>query len=125
MKTSRIGGLLVGLALAAASGRSQTKDPLEGRWQGMVKSPLGERQATVTIKNEGGTYIGGLSGFTGTTELPFKEVKLDGNKVTARMQIEAPQGLVTVDFDFTLAGDALSGKGEAGLGGPQPIVFNF
>jgi len=95
---------------------------LEGRWQGMVRGAQGERQATVTIRKEGETYLGSISGIGGTTELPFKEIRREGDRVTARLQIDAPQGSITVNFDFVLKGDMLEGKGDANVGAQ---VLNF
>lgn len=105
------------------TGRAQ-QDPLQGRWEGMVRSVQGERKATVSFKKEGETYSGSISGVTGTTEIPFKEIKRDGEKVTAVVQIDAPQGQVTVNFDFVLKGETLDGKGEVNLGA-QKLGFTY
>jgi Protein of unknown function (DUF1579) len=108
---------------AATPGRAQ-QDPLQGRWEGMVRSIQGERKATVSFKKEGETYSGAISGVSGTTEIPFKEIKRDGEKVTAVVQIDAPQGPVTVNFDFVLKGETLDGKGEVNLGA-QKLAFTY
>ena len=119
---ARIIAALTALALVAPAAQAQGQ--LEGRWQGMVKSPLGERQASVTIRKQGDAYTGSLSGLTGTTELPFKEIKVDGDKVTAKMQMDMPQGSVVVDFDFVLKGDTLSGKGDLNMGANR-LAFTY
>jgi len=111
--------LFLGWVCLGAPVRAQQ---LEGRWQGMMKSPQGERQATVTIRKEGETYLGSISGIGGTTELPLKEIRREGDRVIAKMQIDAPQGAITVNFDFVLKGDTLAGKGEANVGAQ---VLNF
>jgi hypothetical protein len=111
------------LCSAGMPGRAQ-QDPLQGRWAGMVKSVQGERKATVTFKKEGETYSGAISGVSGTTEIPFKEIKRDGERVTAVVQIDAPQGQVTVNFDFVLKGETLDGKGEVNLGA-QKLGFTY
>ena len=56
------------------------QDPLQGRWEGMARSSQGERKVTVSFKKEGGAYTGVISGVGGGTEVPFKEVKLEGEK---------------------------------------------
>ncbi len=100
------------------------QDPLQGRWEGMVRSQQGERRATVTFKKEGDSYTGAISGVGGTTEIPFKEIKVDGDKVNAKLQIDAPQGSVVVNFDFVLKGESLEGKGEVNLGA-QTFTFAY
>ncbi len=98
------------------------QDPLQGRWEGMARSSQGERKVTVSFKKEGDAYTGVISGVGGGTEVPFKEVKLEGEKGSAKLQVDAPQGAVVVNFDFVVKGEALEGKGEINLG---TQVFNF
>lgn len=118
------------LALAfflASSARMPVRaqpDPLQGRWEGMVRSLQGERKATVSFKKEGEAYSGFISGIGGTTEIPFKEIKRDGENVTAVVQIDAPQGPVTVNFNFVVKGEILEGKGEVNLGA-QKLGFTY
>jgi hypothetical protein len=54
----------------------------------------------------------------------LKDIKLDGDKVTAKTEIETPQGAVAVTYDFVVQGDTLKGKGEAEFGG-QTYGFDF
>ena len=105
--------ILVGL-LVAASGLAQ-QDKLSGRWEGTLKSPMGERPMTVTFKKDGDAYTGSMTGPRGDT--PLKDVKLDGDKVTAKAEIESPQGAVVIDYTFNLQGDALKGVGAINFGG--------
>jgi hypothetical protein len=105
--------ILVGL-LVAASGLAQ-QDKLAGRWEGTLKSPMGERPMTVIFKKDGDAYTGTMTGPRGDT--PLKDVKLDGDKVTAKAEIESPQGAVVIDYTFNLQGDALKGVGAINFGG--------
>ena len=116
--------LRIGIVVLLAGTASARQDPLQGRWEGMVRAPQGERRATVTFKREGDSYTGAISGVGGTTEVPFKEIKVDGDKVSAKVQIEAPQGSVVVNFDFVLKGETLEGKGELNLG-TQTLAFTY
>ena len=54
----------------------------------------------------------------------LKDIKLDGDKVTARTEIETPNGNVVVNYNFVVQGDTLKGKGEAEFGG-QTFGFDF
>src|SRR5262245_5388528 len=120
-KISILVSFLVACACLAPAARAQQ---LEGRWQGMMKSAQGERQATVTIRKDGQTYMGSISGIGGTTELRSEEIGRRGDRVSGRRQIDAPQGSITVNFDFVLKGDTLAGKGEANVGA-QALNFTY
>jgi|SRR2546427_1680408 len=111
------------IGLAATGVRTQ-ESRLDGRWQGMVRSAQGERRGTVTIRKEGDRYVGSLSGFSGTTELPFQEIRREGDRVTAKMQVDVLQGSAVVNFDFVVKGDTLEGKGELNLGA-QALTFTY
>ncbi len=94
------------------------QDQLEGRWQGTVDSIQGQRQATITIKKEGAGYTGNIGGIRPDGgDVAFKDIKLEGDKVTAKTEIEAPQGSVVINYALVLKGDTLKGKGEIDFGG--------
>jgi hypothetical protein len=93
---------------------------LSGKWEGKTVSPQGERPTTATFKKEGESYTGSISGMRG--EMPLKDIKIDGNKITAKAELETPQGALTIDYNFDLQGDGLKGTGSLNLGG-NPITF--
>jgi hypothetical protein len=98
------------------------EDRLQGRWEGKVQAPQGEMPAVATFKKEGESYTGTITGMRGA--MPFKQVKVEGNKVTAQSEVESPQGSLVVNYTFTLEGEALKGNGEVDFGG-QTFAFNF
>jgi hypothetical protein len=102
----------------------QQKDRLEGRWSGTVEGIQGKQEAFVTFKKEGEGYTGKISGMRPGMEAALKNVKLDGDKITAKTDFETPQGSLTVNYNFTLAGESLKGKGETEFGG-QTFSFDF
>ncbi len=93
---------------------------LNGKWEGKTVSPQGERPTTATFKKDGESYTGSISGMRG--EMPLKDIKVDGNKITAKAELETPQGALTIDYNFDLQGDGLKGTGSLNLGG-NPITF--
>lgn len=112
--------VFVGLAvlfvqLLAGSSLAQAK--LEGRWVGKVKSIQGERDANATIKKEGDNYTGTISGLRPGQDMALKDIKLDGDKVTAVAEIETPMATIVVNYKFTLAGDNLNGQGSLDFNG--------
>lgn len=99
------------------------QDKLEGRWEGKVQAPQGERPTAVTFKKQGESYTGTTTGMRGD-EIALKEIKVEGNKVTAIAVIETPQGGLTVNYNFELQGEALKGEGSVDFGG-QAFTFTY
>ena len=50
-------------------------------------------------------------------DMPLMDVKLDGDKVTAKAEIESPQGAFVIDYTFNLQGDTMKGVGAINIGG--------
>jgi hypothetical protein len=99
------------------------QNKLEGRWEGKLQSPQGERDTAVTFKKQGEGYTGTTMGLRGD-EISFKEVKVDGNKVTAVAVIDSPQGSIEINYKFELQGEALKGEGAVDFGG-QTFTFTY
>src|SRR5437899_1333949 len=75
-------------------GAPAQKDPLQGLWEGKVKSQQGDHPAKLTFRKEGASYGGTVSGPMPNSEMMFKEVKLDGDKVNTKVDIATPQGII-------------------------------
>ena len=104
---------------------SQTPaDLLEGRWTGTMDGIQGKQGVVATFKKEGDKYTGAMSGLRPGPDVVLKEIKIDADKVTAKTEMETPQGNVVVNYSFVLQGDSLKGKGEIDFGG-QNYEFNF
>lgn len=108
--------LLALVTLLAVTGFAQN-DQLAGRWEGEINSMQGKRPTTVIFKKEGAEYTGRTAGMRPNTEAKLYDIKVDGAKVTAKTDIESPQATVTINYVFTLAGDALTGEGALDFGG--------
>lgn len=105
-----LGMILLIQALAVSVFAQQ--DKLVGRWEGKIQSPQGERPTTVRFSKEGEAYTGKMPGLQPGSEIQLKDIKIDGNKLTAVADVETPQGSITINYDFTLDGETLTGKGE-------------
>ena len=118
--------LIVSIVLSVQlSGFSRTQqDKLEGRWAGTVDGFQGQQASVATFKKEGDKYSGAISGLRPGADIPLKDIKIDGEKVTAKAEVESPQGVVVVNYAFVLQGDSLTGKAEVEFGG-QPYTFTF
>jgi hypothetical protein len=100
------------------------KDKLAGRWDGKMQSIQGERETNLVIKNEGGVYTGVMPGMRQGMEIQLKDFKIDGDKVTAKADVETPQGSLTINYAFTLAGETMKGQGALDFGG-QAMTFDI
>ena len=103
---------------------SQSTDKLAGRWTGTVESIQGKQNAVATFKKEGDQYSGSITGLRPGNEAALKDIKVDGDKVTARTEVESPQGNIVINYNFTVQGDSLKGKGSVEFGG-QTYDFDF
>ncbi len=115
-----ISGTILLIQLFAVIGFAQS-DKLAGRWEGKIQSLQGERPATATFKKEGDNYTGTITGQRG--DLPLKEIKVDGEKVTAKAEVETPQGAIVINYSFTLQADTLKGTGSLDFNG-NPFTFD-
>lgn len=95
-------------------------DKLAGRWEGKTSSPQGERDTVASFKKEGGSLTGTITGMRGDMQL--KDIKVDGNKVTAKAEVDTGQATLTINYSFVLDGDALKGKGALDFNG-NPFEF--
>jgi len=100
------------------------QDKLVGRWEGKAQSPQGERETSLVIKKEGDVYTGVMPGMRQGMEIQLKEFKIDGDKVTAKADVETPQATITINYSFTLAGETMKGEGALDFGG-QSITIGF
>jgi hypothetical protein len=57
-------------------------------------------------------------------EVQLKDFKIDGDKITARADVEGPQGAITINYSFTLDGETLKGQGSLDFGG-QAFTFDI
>ena len=106
----------------AASG--QSPDKLAGRWAGTVDGIQGKQNAVATFKKEGDSYTGTITGLRPGSDVALKDIKVDGDKVTAKLEMETGQGSVVINYSFVVQGDSLKGKGEADFGG-QTYGFDY
>ena len=109
--------------LLAIAGQAQL-DRLQGRWEGTAKSFQGERPATVIFKREAdAAYTGTITGLQGP--MPFKEIKVAGDHVTASAEVDSPQaGRLVINYKFILQGETLKGEGAVEVGG-QTYTFTY
>jgi hypothetical protein len=90
---------------------------IDGKWNTVVKSPMGDQKSLVTFKQDGGTLSGSGEAQGNTTQL--QDGKIDGNAVSWKIAITSPMPM-TLEFTGTVDGDAMSGNVKAGAFGSFP-----
>jgi hypothetical protein len=92
---------------------------VDGSWDTLVKSPMGDQKATLTIASSGSSFTGSYSGAMGTTEI--KDGTVDGDRLTWKLDITVPMPM-TLDAEATVDGDAMTGTVTAGAFGAFPLT---
>ncbi|MFN0111214.1 MAG: hypothetical protein ACKVZH_20315, partial [Blastocatellia bacterium] len=93
------------------------------RWVGKIKSIQGERDANASFKKEGDQLTGTISGVRPGQDVALKDIKVDGDKVTAIAEVETPMATIVINYKFTLTGDSLNGQGSLEFSG-NAITFD-
>lgn len=92
---------------------------IDGTWDTVIKSPMGDQKATVTFQSSGDALTGTFSGAMGSTEV--KNGKVDGDKASWAVDITVPMPM-TLTMEATVDGDNLNGMVTAGAFGSFPIT---
>ncbi|QHL90377.1 hypothetical protein GVO57_05415 [Sphingomonas changnyeongensis] len=92
---------------------------IDGEWDCITKSPLGEQKSVFTIKTDGDTFTGSNAGPTGTLEVA--DGKIDGNTLTWKMDMKVPMPM-TLTCTGTVDGDTLNAQVSAGAFGSFPMT---
>ena len=91
---------------------------VDGTWDCVVKSPLGDQKTTLTVKSEGSTFTGTNAGAMGSTDVSGT---VDGNTLAWKLSVTVPMPL-TLDCQATVEGDTLNGTVGAGAFGSFPMM---
>jgi len=93
---------------------------VDGTWNTVTKSPMGDQQATLTVASQGdGSFTGTYAGAMGSTEI--KSGTVDGDTISFKVDITVPMPM-TLDVNATVTGDTLEGKVGAGAFGSFPMT---
>ena len=90
---------------------------VDGSYDCVVKSPLGDQATTLTVKADGARFTGTNAGAMGSMDV---EGEVDGNTLTWKQQMTVPMPM-TLDCTATVDGDTLTGTVGAGAFGSFPM----
>jgi hypothetical protein len=91
---------------------------VDGVWECVTKSPLGDQKSTLTVKSDGTSFTGSNSGSLGSADIV--DGKVDGNHLSWKMNMTVPMPM-TLECEATIDGDTLTGTVGAGAFGSFPM----
>ncbi len=92
---------------------------VDGSWDCVVKSPMGDQKTTMTVNSDGSSFTGTVSGAMGSVDIA--DGKVDGNNLSWKQSITVPMPM-TLDCTATVDGDTLTGQVGAGAFGSFPLT---
>ena len=92
---------------------------VDGNWNITMSTPMGERQATLTLKNAGGTLTGTQAADGNSGEI--FDGSANGDDVAWKIAITDPMPL-TLAFTGKVSGDSMSGEMGIGPMGSFPFT---
>ncbi len=90
---------------------------VDGSWECVVKSPLGDQKMTLTVNSAGSTFTGAVSGAMGGMDV---NGDVDGDTLTWKQQMTVPMPM-SLDCKASVDGDTLTGTVGAGAFGSFPM----
>ena len=106
-------------AVPVSTPASATPARIDGSWECVTKTPMGDQKTVLTIQRDGKYLTGTNVGANGTMDLLDGEI--DGNKITWRMELTSPFTM-ELDASATIDGDKLSVSVKAGAFGSSVIT---
>src|ERR1700682_431193 len=97
----------------------ETEMAVDGNWNIVMTTPMGERKATLTLKNSGGTLTG-TQGADGNSGDIF-DGTANGDDVAWKISITNPMPL-TLAFTGKVTGDSIAGEMGIGPMGSFPFT---
>ncbi|MCU0728937.1 MAG: hypothetical protein MUF41_02365 [Sphingopyxis sp.] len=87
---------------------------IDGAYECVTKSPMGDQKSTFTIKTDGNSFTGSNAGMMGSMDI--EDGVVNGNTITWKMKMTVPMPL-TLTCEATIDGDTLTGSVDTGAFG--------
>ena len=91
---------------------------VDGAYDCITKTPMGDQASVFTVVSNGDTFHGTNAGPLGS--LDVKEGKVDGDRLTWRMDMVIPMPM-TLECEAIINGDTLTGTIQAGAFGAMAM----
>lgn len=90
---------------------------VDGSWDCVVKSPLGDQKMQLVVKSDGASWSGTVSGAMGSSDISGEA---SGETISWKQQMTTPMPM-TLDCQATASGDTMTGTVGAGAFGSFPL----
>ncbi len=87
---------------------------VDGKWNIVIKTPMGDQYGVLTLKQEGDVLTGEMSGSSGNA--PIENGKIEGEKLSWHAKVTTPMP-ITLEFEGMVEGDGISGNVKLGAFG--------
>lgn len=91
---------------------------VDGKYECVTKTPMGDQKSVMTVVSDGATWTGSNTGAQGS--LDVYDGKVDGNVLTWKMDMKVPMPM-TLEGTATVDGDSVTGSVKAGMFGSMPL----
>ncbi|WP_375397225.1 hypothetical protein [uncultured Sphingomonas sp.] len=92
---------------------------IDGTYDTVTKTPLGDQKAVLTVKSKVGGWTGSQSGAMGSVDIPDGSV--DGNIIKWAIRVTTPMPM-TLSCEATVDVDTITGTVTAGVLGSFPMT---
>ena len=101
MRTLLLG--VIGVLLVSSSALAA---PVDGKWTGMLDTPMGPVNVAFNFKADGAMLTGSTTAPDGT-ELPIKNGKVDGDKIAFTIDVDFGGMALTLDYTGVVSADQI------------------
>ena len=91
---------------------------VDGEFDVVVKSPMGDQSSVLTVKSDGDSFTGSMAGAMGSMDIENGSVEGDTLKWKMDMTVPMP---MTLECTATVDGDAITGEVVAGAFGSMGL----
>lgn len=104
----------------AKKGDATAKATAEGEWAITTETPQGKQEGKVSIKKDGTSYSGNVSGGQIATPVKLDNIVLDGSALSYDFTLDVGGQAVTVSVSVTIDGDTFKGTSSVAEYGSFP-----
>ena len=87
---------------------------VDGKWNLVIKTPMGEQTGVLTLKQEGDALTGDMTGPSGSA--PIENGKVEGEKLMWHAKVTSPMP-ITLEFEGLEEGGNIAGNVKLGAFG--------
>jgi len=98
--------LLLGVVGVLLLSSTALAAPVDGKWTGMLDTPMGPVNVAFTFKADGAMLAGSTMSPDGA-ELPIKNGKVDGDKIAFTVEVDFGGMALTLDYTGVVSADEI------------------